>query len=483
MSAAGQAATAAPGPSAAGREAVRLAWRIRRALLARGAWQGLCAGLLLAGSAAMPLRYGARLPRAALWPLLALPPLAALLGTARAWRRLRVSTAAAAALLDARAAAGGLVVSAGLPGWEAWRPRLGALPQPAVRWQGQRLWRATAVAALFAAAAWLLPDRLPPSPPDRPLRLGGSVEQLRAQLDTLADTTLDAAAARELEEELTALEEAARADDPAAAWDTLDQLAARLREAAAESGDAALDDWRQLDSLAAMTDALQAAAAAETLAGGALSNALQRLGAALQEALGESASPLPAMEMPAAWREALAAGLANTQLLAQLSRQLQACKGASLTNLMRLCDARLVDARLLEACQGGSCTNAGEAALAALLGSCQGDGSAAVAGLDSGLPGRGGVTRGPGAAPMQFGPQSDAANAAFVPQQLASASLGDLRKTRLQGLMLDAPLTDPQAPAAAGALAGAAPGGGNAHRRELLPHHRRVARAYFERAP
>ncbi len=483
MSSAGHAASAsARRPLAGRREAARLAWRIRRALLAQGAWQGLCAGLLLAGVLAMPLRYGASLARADLWPLLPLSLLVMLLGMARVWRRRPVALEAAAALLDARAAAGGLVVAAGLPGWDEWRERVGALPAPNVHWRGGRTRLATAVAFLFAAAAMMLPDRVAPALGDRPLHFGGSVEKLRGQLETLAGGALDAEAASALEEQLTALQEDARANDPAAAWDTLDQLASRLREAAAESGDAALANWRKMDSLAAMTDALQEAIAAENLAGGSLSNALQRLGTALQQALGESASPLPSMELPAAWREALAAGLANTQLLAHISGQLQAGKFASLTNLTQLCAARLVDARLLDACRGGSCTNAGAAALAALLGSCRGDGSPAAVRLDSGLPGQGGVTRGPGAAPMQFGPQSDGANASFVPQQLAGAALGDLRETRLQGLLPDAPPTDPQSPAAAGALAGAKAGGGGAHRRELLPHHRRAARAYFDRA-
>jgi hypothetical protein len=97
-------------------------------------------------------------------------------------------------------------------------------------------------------------------------------------------------------------------------------------------------------------------------------------------------------------------------------------------------------------------------------------------------PGRGGVNEGPGAAQLQFGEKSSEEGFKFREEALPPSDLAALKESQSAGVSTTAPQKDksggtPQA----GALAGAAAGGGSANAAGVLPQHRAAVGKYFDR--
>jgi hypothetical protein len=151
-----------------------------------------------------------------------------------------------------------------------------------------------------------------------------------------------------------------------------------------------------------------------------------------------------------------------------------------LNKMAQMCDARLIDPAMLKQCQDGMiCDNAELAAF--LEGECDGDAALLLA-LAGNKPGRGGISRGRGDAPMTWTEGSDEAGAGFREETISPAALSNLKKTKLLGVSMNAPgKSDGTPPATPGALSDAAAGGGAAHRHLILPKHKRAVRQYFER--
>jgi hypothetical protein len=103
--------------------------------------------------------------------------------------------------------------------------------------------------------------------------------------------------------------------------------------------------------------------------------------------------------------------------------------------------------------------------------------------LAEGRPGRGGITRGRGDAPMTWSGGTAEENAKFKPQVVPPASVADLRRSTLAGVSRGRPGTGKPESSTGGALTGAEAGGGSAHTRVILPRHRGTVKRYFERGP
>jgi hypothetical protein len=94
--------------------------------------------------------------------------------------------------------------------------------------------------------------------------------------------------------------------------------------------------------------------------------------------------------------------------------------------------------------------------------------------------GRGGVDRGRGDAPMTWTDRSSERGAKFKEQVLPS-SLSGLKDSELVGRSTGAPGIEKNGPQQAGALKGAAAGGGSAFTQTVLPRHRGAVNRYFQR--
>ncbi len=100
----------------------------------------------------------------------------------------------------------------------------------------------------------------------------------------------------------------------------------------------------------------------------------------------------------------------------------------------------------------------------------------------NGKPGRGGLNRGRGDAPMTWKDPSSEEGSKFEEQTLPPASLAAIRDSQVVGASVGAPtLDDGGGASSGGALAGAAAGGGSANTQVILPEHRGSVQRYFER--
>ena len=414
--------------------------RYAEAFTRRALWQATSAGLLVAAPAVLLVR--------AVWPevlrstlVLGTTAFAALLRAIllrRARRRLPTETQCAALVEDA-SRAGGLLLSADLPGAEAW-PRPAVVEPPAPRYAPGIHRVLVPLGAALLAIALLLPRslflRTAPTPP--PAGMLTLISEQEEKIDDLM--TRDAITPEEAEPLREWLEQAAA--DPAALGSPeklaeLDRLSAELDRRAAQSG----------------TTATQAAALAQGAGAAApVTPQLDSLDADTRSLL-ESLAALDPSDPRCSTGSAADAKEALEQLLKEhreeIERMKQACKKCGSAE----CD--------------GQCAGEGEG---------EGD-----------LVGKGGVGKGPGSADLTYGLPSSREDATFQEHALRpSASDASLSDASLVGITVSAPDPDAPVPAAtpasgAGVRSGAVSGSPRVP--ATLPRHQSAIQSYFGDEP
>lgn len=304
----------------------RLERRAFWAILAGELGRALAALSFVLGAAILVARVGLGAEARSLLPLLGLLAIAPALAWVRARRR-RLSREAAAAWLDVRAGAGGVLVT-GLeapdPRWaprvEAVLARAPALPRPRlVRPLGLPL-----LGALFVVAA--LAVEVPASEPGpSPALFEAALQRLDEQLATLEEEVeLEEELAREMHERLERLAEDLDHSGAESTYEAIDRLEERLGAEARRASDAA----RRAG------EALAGASATAQADGGLALEKLQDALAALREGGLAGALP-PSLEAELDALEAAAAAglpLAGAKLL-ELSEELRALLQAKLDGL------------------------------------------------------------------------------------------------------------------------------------------------------
>jgi hypothetical protein len=177
--------------------------------------------------------------------------------------------------------------------------------------------------------------------------------------------------------------------------------------------------------------------------------------------------------------EGLKTGTLRKEQLKQLSAALSKAKGRLAERLAELRKAGVIDLETLKACEkAGQCDSAGLAAFLAENGD-----EMSVADILSAWnqPGKGGVNRGRGDAPMTWSDGTSEQGAKFKEQVLSPASLAGLKDSQLAGRSVGAPSVENNGAARSGALAGASTGGGSAFTQTVLPRHKGAVKRYFER--
>ena len=105
------------------------------------------------------------------------------------------------------------------------------------------------VSALFAATALLLPERLTNFSSHRPLEIGHIVEQLQAEVKTLAqEKIVDDKKADDLQKQLSQLQKDSSSYDPNKTWEALDHIKQSNSDAAKEAAEEALTKMESLDA-------------------------------------------------------------------------------------------------------------------------------------------------------------------------------------------------------------------------------------------
>lgn len=370
------------------------------------------------------------------------------------------------ALLDRWLNAGGLLMTLSERSDATWRQRLStvtrdqrALP----RLRPVRFAKAVAVPAVFAIGAGFVPPREPPTPVpaftagrDAARELADSFELLE-QVDALDRETRD-----ELRREVQQLETATR-DAPLTheAWETVDALRERLR-AGLEATQ--LSIARGQSSAAALATA---SAGDEALT----VERTEQLTTELREALetlhrngmfdrhgGQPANELSS-ELQSLFKTGELSLPADAEAREQMLNELQTLLESE---AKRLAETRSQSQQWLG-----------------------GDGSGeALANREAttvrGQPGRGGVSRGPGEAELNFGDESDEQAVKFKAAVLPPGFL-DRPGDTVQGVTASAPSVEPTDGAPRNAPHDAAPATGRTTwDRPLRPRHREIVREYFQ---
>lgn len=447
--------------------------RLATALAQRGAILGVQIGLWLAGL----LLLGCRLTDLDTTALLhlaliaGLALIAAATGSLVAQRR-TPTVDQCLPLLDASSRAGGVMMVRHLPGAAAWQTPQAL--QPEVGYRPRRALALAAAALLFALPVALLPQRYF-KPPTLPVREGvaAMTEKLQervalAEAEELLPEPLLAA----ITNQLAQLTTSGDAVDPARTLEALDHIDSELSRQSAGLAEALQNEQITLQASLALTEQLSAALnsglLSESQATAAMEAVAQFLaGATLPAGLASNLLTLTTSELTA-----------DAATLEQLARLMRSAGLDQEARLLRLSELKLIDPSSL--CQqGGSCTNSAncDAALAALMNSETANEALA---LLCSLPGMGGVSRGPGAAPITWTTPSSREGVAFHDATLDPTHLPDYDKSRLEGLSATAPeVSDRPESTTPGALTTTATAGSSVTEPILLPRHRETVKRFF----
>jgi hypothetical protein len=180
--------------------------------------------------------------------------------------------------------------------------------------------------------------------------------------------------------------------------------------------------------------------------------------------------------------KACEAGTISPEQLKEMANALYLSKEDLSALLEKLCEADLLDLEAINLnAKIGECDCEG---LAAFLEQNAGKMSVGkmVALWCEGKPGRGGVTRGRGDAPMIWGDETSEEGAKFEEEALPPGAIASMKESGLIGVSMGAPTEEGAGgPSESGALSGATAGGGSAFTQNVLPRHRGTVERYFER--
>ncbi|MCX5685195.1 MAG: hypothetical protein NT049_16165 [Planctomycetota bacterium] len=451
---------------------------LRHALKWSAAWLFLWGLVVLVmraafGADALPLAWGLS--------ALAVIFLAALVAALRR----RPSARSAYALVDRVSSCGGLVMAASETPLGAWESQVPPLRAPTLRWRDRRTPVLFAAACVFAAISFAVPQWFVAAAIGNPLRVEKEVADLKDQIEALKEEKiLTPEQAAELEERLRQTAEAAKGEDPAKTWEALDHINEVTAKAARASAEEALREAEKLSRAEALAEGL--ANDASKLDPAALAEGMKELAKMVDQATAESAALKEGLSKELS--EACKSGSLKPGQCGDLAKALGECREGLAESLKKLADAKLIDAELAGRCVGLMPAEGAGEGLAAFLKDAGGE-NAGLSSLEQinlwldGAPGRGGVTRGRGDAPMTWKDPSSKEGAEFKEEALAPGA-GSLKDSRLMGVSVGAPTVEAAGgPAKSGALNETPSGGGSANTRTVLPRHRGAVQRYFERKP
>jgi len=414
--------------------------------------------------------------RGLLWGLLSFLP--AVIWTVVQAIRKMPSRKALRALFDDKSRCGGLLMAADELNLGSWREKMPKLGNVHLKWHGGRSFSLFAIALIFVAVSFLIPQRYVNIATARPLNITEDVEKLQEQIDTLEEEKIiSEEAANEFEQKLEQIRDKTSGSDPVKTWEALDYLQQSVKKEAEQFASSSLSRTENL-------------AQAQTLAQGLADGATELDPNILSEAMAELSTMVNSCAAKnESLKNKLGEGCLNACKQGSLSaEQLEALLKAlkenkeSISNCMgKLCNAGLVDMNAMKLCEKmGTCNSQGLAAFLKENAKCMGTCNAVSQFCQN--PGRGGVNRGRGDAPMTWTDGSDESGAVFKEQILPPASLSALKDSMMVGVSVGAPsVEDNPASSGTGALNSAAAGSGEAFSQTILPRHKGAVKRYFER--
>ena len=373
-------------------------------------------------------------------------------------------------------ACGGVLMSEEVADMGAWLAHLPKAVVPKLQWRSQRSLALLGLAAVFAATALLLPERVTRLGENPSLEIGPIVEQLQAEVKTLAqENIVDEKKADELQKQLSQLQKDSSGYDPNKTWEALDHVKQANADAAKQAAEEAINKTESLNEAETLAKAMQDAAESG-MSEDTASQAAQDLASML------NAAKLEDGVLNGKIPPELLAGLngLNKEQMEKLVKALELNKNALSLTMSNLASLKLIDPALLAKCQNAG-RNPDYAALALYLSQCKGgkcDGELLFSWLRKycrGGPGGGGPE-----APMAWDNDTSEKDLKFQAHALPPA--GQLSDAQLVGVSKSAP--EPGAGevvAGHGALDNATASGGSAQAQVILPEHRLAVQNFFKR--
>jgi hypothetical protein len=386
------------------------------------------------------------------------------------------SATAVRSLLDKGSGCGGLFMAAEEVDIGDWQARIPSLVMPSLRWRNPRCCGLFAAAVAFVLVSFLVPQRFASLGSPHGLEIGKEINRLAAQIETMKEEEIiDSAKAKSLQEKLEQIRKEASGEDPVKTWEALDHLENSSSKAAQEAAEKALAQTECLTKAETLAEGLAEGSAEPQVTTEGMKELAGMIGKAAAE------NDLLSDALSSDILDACKDGSFSAEELQGILRALRLCKGDIAECLGRLCRAGLIDPNAIHLCESlGKCNGEG---LIAFLNENMGKGSLSEL-LDvwCGAPGRGGVDRGRGDAPMAWSDGTSEEGAKFKEQVLPPASLAALKESKLLGVSAAAPSVENAGQVSvSGALEDASAGGGSAHTYTILPRHRGPVKRYFER--
>ncbi|MFO0878541.1 MAG: hypothetical protein U0840_14470 [Gemmataceae bacterium] len=410
-----------------------------------------------------------------LWGLASLP-LALLPAAWLAARRLPAPNQVRAAL-DRHAQCGGLLMAGAEQSLGDWQGQLPEVHLPTLRWRSGRSLLLLSLGTAFLAAAYLLPSWAAQFGGGL-LDVGKEAEKLSKQIDVLEkEKVLDQQRAGDMKANLEQVRKEARGKDPIKTLESLDHLQDLANKAAQQTAESATKKMEDLGRVEVFTKAMDKLASKMDKA--QLAEAMNEMAALARKAADENEFLESGLD--AETLEAIRNSTLTPEQAKKLMEALKNAKQGTKEKIGRLVKAKLLKPEDLEKCdKAGECDCEGLAAYLKENGA-KSDLTDALAQSEEG--GKGGVTRGPGPAKLNFGDESSEEGAKFKEEELPPSELQAMKKSQITNLTAGAPQPDKSRSgrSAGGALAGAQAGGGSATTQVVLPRHRGAVQRYFDR--
>ena len=388
-------------------------------------------------------------------------------------------------LLDRVNHSGGMLLSASEIIDSGWEEKLAVNELPAIKLHSPKAFVIFAAALLFIFAAYLAPPAVKAAINGSHMDIRNETETLTEQLQVLEDEKIiTQKEALNLREQMEKMEKNAAGEDPVKTWEAIDHMKESLSSKAQEFAEKAA---RKAETLTLSQKALQALKDARKGASASDYNMAMGEMAKLMQKLVEN-SPKLSEKLSQELKDMLAEGkldmdgleqLLNSQQLTQkqLEALLKKLKERGLCNKGGKCNSGECETKMitrenfdelmkmLDEASGGK---DGKCSMTYMLAVC--------------CPGKGGINRGRGDAPMTWNDKEISRDDVKLKAvALPGDAVSSLKKSKLLGISYGAAETNPDAVISTGHLSGVKVKGTKTNRFVLMPKHRTVIKKYFDK--
>jgi hypothetical protein len=360
-----------------------------------------------------------------------------------------------------------------------WNSQLRDMKTPHYRWRSKKTFGFLATAMLFVCFALLLPDKTVNAlTGPRKLDVTNQVRDINSKLEKLQEEKiLEADKVEELKKELKQIQQNAEAEGPIKTWEAIDHLNDKLEKEAQNAAEELLKEQEKYETAEAMAEALKEQLASEENTQGPTAEEMQDLANEMSNLLGDIAGDdeflndlkqqIDEQGLDSLTQEQL------EQLAEKMSGKCKDCQGR-MNNLKsgRMVDPnRLKDFSNCKPCDGQSLKDFLDSQC---KGACECDGECE-------MPGRGGITRGPGSAKINFDHNTQESDAEMKERALEPDYV-DMEASIKMGVTRNAPTSNRAGSATeeGGAVTDTTGVAGSSGRDAVLPKHRGAVKRFFD---